>query len=129
MAAIKHIHLLFVALSFLSFFIRGIWMMKGSPLLRVKVVRIAPHVIDTALIVSAVTLAVMMSFSPMQQPWLLTKIIALFVYIGIGVVAFKSSKPMGVKVGLWGLALVVYLFIISVAMTKSPLGFLVALVN
>ena len=109
-------------LTFLSFFIRGIWMWRQSPLLHKRIVKILPHIIDTVLLVSAIALAVVLSFSPMSQPWLMAKIIALVVYIGLGVVAFKHTKPV-VRKTSWIAALVVFLYILSVALSKNPLGF------
>ena len=58
-AAIKGIHMLSVTLSYLLFFVRGIWMIQQSPLLQQRWVRIVPHVIDTILLASALTLAAM----------------------------------------------------------------------
>ena len=36
LAIVKQIHLISVALSFLGFFLRGVWMMTDSPLLTAK---------------------------------------------------------------------------------------------
>jgi len=119
---LKHLHMTMALLTFLSFFVRGIWMWRQSPLLHKRIVKILPHIIDTVLLVSAIALAVVLSFSPMNQPWLMAKIIALVVYIGLGVVAFKHAKPM-VRKTSWIAALVVFLYILSVALSKNPLGF------
>ncbi len=122
-ALLKHLHLTFVLLSFAGFFTRGIWMLQGSGLLRRKWARILPHINDTLLLVSAIALAVVLGYSPGDHPWLMTKIIALFVYIGVGVLAFRHpSKP--VRVAAWLIALGIFLYIVSVALYKHPLGFL-----
>ena len=84
MEMVKTIHVAFVALSFAGFFIRGIWMLRDSTLLRQRWVRITPQVVDTVLLVSAIVLAVQLHYSPMEQPWLMAKIIALVVYIAVG---------------------------------------------
>ncbi|WP_027328890.1 SirB2 family protein [Marinimicrobium agarilyticum] len=121
-ALLKHLHITFALLSFLGFFLRGIWMIKGSSLLKRKPVKVLPHINDTLLLVSAIALAVVIGYSPMQHGWLLTKIVALFVYIGLGVLAFRHPKRP-VRIGAWVTALVVFLYIVSVAFSKDPLGF------
>jgi len=119
----KHLHLTCVALSFLSFAIRGVWMMLDSPLLQAKLTKILPHVIDTLLLVSAIGLAVQLGLNPTAHPWLLAKIGVLVLYIGIGTVALKPGRPKQVRVIAWSLALLCFFFIVSAALTKSAAGF------
>ncbi len=121
-ALLKHLHMTFALLSFLGFFLRGIWMMTGSPLLQSKPVKVLPHINDTLLLVTAVALAFLIGYSPFQHGWLLTKIVALFVYIGLGVLAFRHPTR-AVRIGAWAAALIVFLYIVSVAFSKDPLGF------
>lgn len=120
--ALKHLHLTFVALSLLAFFVRGIWLFMNSSMLSKKWVKILPHIISTILLVSGIALAVHLSMSPGSQPWLLAKIIGLIVYIGLGVAAFKVPNPTARKL-LWVSALIVFAYIVSVAISKNPLGF------
>lgn len=121
--ALKHLHLTFVALSILFFVLRGIWLFMNSNMLGKKWLKILPHIISTLLLVSGIVLAVHLGMSPGNQPWLLAKIIALVAYIGLGVAAFKVAKP-GLQKVFWFAALVVFGYMISVALTKNPLGFL-----
>ncbi len=125
-ALLKHLHITFALLSFAGFFIRGVWMLQGSGLLRRKWARILPHINDTLLLVSAVALAVTLGYSPGNHPWLMTKIIALFVYIGVGVLAFRHPRKP-VRVASWLIAMGIFLYIVSVALYKHPLGFLLTL--
>jgi len=122
MESLKTIHVTFVALSFAGFFIRGIWMLKDSPLLQQRWVRITPQIIDTVLLVSAIVLAVQLRFSPMEQPWLMAKIIALVVYIGAGLVALRFGRDKRIRLLAWLFGMVVFLYIVSVAMSKSAMG-------
>jgi uncharacterized membrane protein SirB2 len=46
----------------------------------------------------------------------------LLVYIGLGIMAFKKAKTTNNKLSFLVSALLVYMFIISVAIAKSPLG-------
>jgi uncharacterized membrane protein SirB2 len=120
--ALKHIHLTFVFLSLLTFFVRGLWLFMNSSMLTKKWVKILPHIISTILLVSGIVLAVHLGMSPGSQPWLMAKIIGLVVYIGLGVAAFKVPNPTLRKL-LWVIALVVFAYMVSVAMSKNPMGF------
>ena len=122
MEILKTIHISCAVLSFAGFFIRGIWMLRDSTLLQLRWVKIAPQVVDTILLVSAVLLAFQMRFSPIEQPWLMTKIIALLVYIGVGLVALRLGRSKRIRLYAWLLGLVIFMFIVSVAMSKAPLG-------
>ena len=122
METVKTVHVTFVALSFAGFFIRGIWMLKDSPLLQQKWVRISPQVVDTVLLVSAIILAVQLRISPMEQPWLMAKIIALLAYIAVGMVALRLGRSKRIRLAAWLLGLVIFLYIVSVALSKSVLG-------
>lgn len=122
METVKTVHVTFVALSFAGFFIRGIWMLKDSPLLQQKWVRISPQVVDTVLLVSAIILAVQLRMSPMEQPWLMAKIIALLAYIAVGLVALRLGRSKRTRLVAWLFGLVIFLYIVSVALSKSVLG-------
>lgn len=120
--ALKHIHLTFAVLSLLAFFVRGIWLFTNSGMLGKKWVKILPHIVSTFLLASGIILAVHLSMSPGSQPWLMAKIAGLIAYIGLGVAAFKVSNPVARKV-CWVSALVVFAYIVSVAISRNPLGF------
>jgi uncharacterized membrane protein SirB2 len=122
MGTVKTIHVAFVALSFAGFFIRGIWMLRDSTLLRQRWVRITPQVVDTVLLASAIVLAVQLRYSPMEQPWLMAKIIALVIYIAVGLVALRFGPSKRVRLSAWLLGLFIFMYIVSVAMSKSALG-------
>ncbi len=121
--ALKHLHLTFVTLSLLFFVLRGIWLFINSSLLTKKWAKILPHIISTLLLLSGIVLAVHMGLSPGSQPWLMAKIIALIIYIGLGVATFKVANR-NLSKALWVSALIVFAYIVSVAITKNPLGFL-----
>jgi uncharacterized membrane protein SirB2 len=119
---LKAIHITFAALSFTGFFIRGIWMLRDSKLLTQRWVKIAPQAVDTVLLVSAIVLAVQLRFSPMEQPWLMAKIIALLAYIGVGLVALRFGRSKSIRTFAWLLGMVIFAYIVSVAVSKSALG-------
>ena len=120
--ALKHVHLSFVALSLLAYFVRGIWLFTHSSLLGKRWVRILPQIIDTILLLSGIVLAVYLSMSPTNQPWLMAKIIGLIAYVALGVAAFRAPGPTLGRM-FWASGLVAFAYIVSVAIRKTPLGF------
>ena len=119
---LKHIHVAFVALSLLTFLVRGVWLFVDSAMLGERWVKLLPHVVNTILLASGIALAMYLSMSPGNQPWLMAKIVGLIAYVGLGVAAFRASGPTARKL-LWTSALVAFAFIVSVAVRKTPLGF------
>lgn len=82
-----------------------------------------PHVIDTALLASAVTLAVLSGQYPLAQGWLSAKVLALLLYIVLGTVALKRGKTRAVRAGAFAAALACFGYIVAVAVSKQPLPF------
>jgi hypothetical protein len=61
---LKHLHVACVVLSISGFVVRGVWMMRESPWLQKKWVRVTPHVIDTILLGSAILLTMQIQQYP-----------------------------------------------------------------
>ncbi len=122
--ALKHFHITCVVLSGAGFALRGWWSITGSGLLRAKLTRSLPHIIDTCLLGSAVTLAWMSGQYPFVQGWLTAKVLGLLAYIGLGMLALKPGRPSGVRRVAFLAALATFAYIVSVALSKNPLGFL-----
>jgi uncharacterized membrane protein SirB2 len=101
-------------------------MLRASPLLAARFTRIAPHVVDTLLLASAVALAWMSGQYPFAQDWLTAKVVALVLYVALGSYALKRARTLRARAAFFGLALATVLYIVSVAMARSPLGFLAA---
>lgn len=118
--AIKHIHLSCVALSISFFITRGIWMLRESPKLQQRWVKIAPHIIDTLLLGSALTLAWMSNQWPFVQPWLTAKVLGLIAYILLGTIALKRGKTRQIRLTAWLMALLCITYVVAVAISKSP---------
>jgi uncharacterized membrane protein SirB2 len=114
------------ALSIASFFVRWLWMLLDSPLLHKRATKIAPHVIDTALLLSALALVTIIGFGA-NAAWLSAKIAGLVVYIVLGTFALKRGRTKAVRAVTGLLAIVTFAFIASVARSHDPLGFLRAL--
>jgi uncharacterized membrane protein SirB2 len=119
-AALKIIHVISVIFSYLLFMLRGIWMMQNSSILQRRWVKILPHVIDTVLLASAVTLVTMIQQYPGMSTWLSTKIGGLLLYIILGMMALRFGKSRKIKIISWITAQIVFFYIVLVALTKNP---------
>lgn len=123
-AFIKLVHQAAVALSITGFFIRGAASLAGASWVRGRAARTLPHLVDSVLLLSALTLAWMLRLTPDRAPWLLAKLLGLVLYVALGVIALRPGQPRAVRATAWAGALAVIAWIVSVAMTKSPWGFL-----
>jgi uncharacterized membrane protein SirB2 len=120
-AALKLTHISCAVISYTLFAVRGIWMLRGSAMMQQALVRTVPHIVDTALLASAIALAVMTRQYPFVAPWLTAKVLALVLYIALGMVALKYGKTTGVRIAAWIAAQAVFGYIVAVALTRSPL--------
>ncbi|SFP54527.1 Uncharacterized membrane protein SirB2 [Nitrosomonas cryotolerans] len=117
---LKLIHISSVIVSYLLFSLRGIWMIRGAANLQQRWVKILPHVVDTVLLSSAIVLAITIQQNPLSDSWLAAKVIGLLLYISLGMMALRFGKTRRVKVVAWIAAQFVFLYIVLVALTKSP---------
>ena len=125
--ALKHLHVTCVVLSGLGFMLRGYWMLVGSARLQRPWVRVLPHGVDSLLLGSALTLAVLSGQYPFVQGWLTAKVLALLAYIGCGSVALKRGRSKAVRGIFFVMALSCFAYIVSVALTRHPAGFFAGL--
>ncbi len=120
---VKYVHVSTVLVSYALFFLRGIWMMHDSVQLSRRWVRVLPHVNDTVLLAAGVAMATMLGANPASQAWLAAKLIALVVYIALGMLALHPGRPKAVRVSAWLSAQAVFLYVVAVAHTRDPLPF------
>jgi uncharacterized membrane protein SirB2 len=122
--AVKHLHLTCAAISGSFFIVRGIWKLRDSAMLERRWVRILPHLVDTLLLASALTMVFWSGQYPFVQNWLTAKVLALLAYIVLGTIALKRGKTPAIRA--WALAAAVTLFgyILAVAISRQALPFL-----
>jgi len=118
---LKYIHVTCVALSYSLFFLRGLWVLRDSTLSKLGVIKIAPHIVDTALLTSAIALAWQYGISPLTAPWLASKIVALLLYIVIGSIALKHGQTKRIRLVAWLLAQAVFFYMVGVAVTHNSM--------
>jgi uncharacterized membrane protein SirB2 len=121
---LKTLHLTTIAISLTLFVLRGLWMIAESPRLQARWARIVPHINDTLLLVSGISLAYILRLSPLEHGWLAAKIVALLAYIMLGTMALKRGKTRGQRIAAWIAALLVFGYIVAVAVAHNPLPFM-----
>lgn len=118
---IKTLHLLFVVLTLASFIGKFVLSETHSALLTQKIVKIAPHVISSLLLLSGIVLVFQGNWLSGDYGWLVAKLIAVVGFIGLGVLTMRSE---GTNRWLaFAGAIVLFIYIGIVAVTKHALLF------
>lgn len=122
-AILKLVHVTAVALSGAGFVTRYVRTVTGRPPAR-GWLRVAPHANDAVLLASALGLAWIGGFRPLEVPWLEAKLAGLVVYIVAGTIALKRGRTAKARAAAFVMALLAFAYIVSVALTKHPQGWL-----
>ena len=104
-------------------------MLTDSVLFRARATRVVPNCLDTVLLISAIVMLWLWQVSPLQLPWLVAKIIALLVYIGLGMVAFRFARSKSARLLAWLGSIGVFVYMLGVALNKSPASWWVVLTS
>lgn len=119
---IRLVHILSVVASGSLFAVRGLAVNLGAGWPRAAPLRILSYTVDTILLTAALILMTVVQQYPFVDAWLTVKVVLLVVYIGLGVLAMREGLGRGVRLASWGAALLVFLYIVSVARAHDPLG-------
>lgn len=123
---LKHTHISLVLLSIVLLWWRMVWRWWWpEALARAQWLRWLPHVLDTLLLASALGLCWLLQQWPFVQPWLTAKVLALFAYIIFSSLAYKRATTRSGQVLAFVLAQCCVLYIIGVALYKTPWSWLV----
>ena len=121
---LKNTHTLLAIVTISGFLLRGYWMATESANLSRKVVRIAPHVLDTLFLLSGIALVYLVSLPVLQTPWLLAKLAGLVVYIVLGTIGLRRGATMQLRLVAFVAAVATFAYIVGVAFAKSPASWL-----
>lgn len=119
---IKAAHVLFAALSLALFAWRGTLSLWAGRRPAGRLLRVLPHVVDSLLLACGVGLTVMLRLDPLRSPWLGVKLLCVLAYILLGILAFRLRGPRRLKLALFVAALLLFGFIVSIALTHDPRG-------
>lgn len=128
MSLLKVIHISCAAISISGFFYRGLLKLYSPQQLQNKWLKISPHIIDTLLLASALTLMVQLSLYPTTQPWILAKLLLLILYIALGLMTLRFAKTRRQILVSFVLAILCFAYIVAVALTRQawPFGGILA---
>lgn len=121
--ALKHLHLLTVAISITLFVLRFFWKWRASPMFNKRWVKITPHINDTVLFATGIALVVMFKLYPLlgMDSWLTEKLFGVIIYILLGYVALgKKTQSWNIRTLAFALALGCLYLIVKLATTKIP---------
>jgi len=117
---VKHLHVSCVLISISLFAVRGTLQLLAKPWQQWRLLRLAPHIVDTVLLSSALWLAWRSGQYPLVDAWLTAKVLALLAYILLGRQALGRHTPAAQRPFYFAAALLSVGYIVGVALTRSP---------
>jgi uncharacterized membrane protein SirB2 len=119
---LKYTHIVCAAASFALFFIRGIWAIRAYPSVQEPWAKALPHVIDGLLVLSAISMLYVSFPTAWGGAWMPVKLVLIVVYVGMVAFVLRFAKSRAVRGILWFAALILYLYITSIAVLHNPAG-------
>ena len=116
---VKYLHVSCVVISISLFVLCGSLQLQFKPWRQWWLLRVAPHIIDSVLLGSALWLAWRSAQYPFVEGWLTAKVLALIAYIVLGTIALKRGKTKGVRAFAMFAALATFAYIVAVALTRQ----------
>lgn len=126
---LKFIHVGVAIASIAGFVLRGVWMFRNPENLERRIVRIAPHVVDTAFLITGIWLVVLLRLDVLREDWLVAKLFALVGYVLLGAIALRRGRTIHIRGAAFIAALSTYLYIVGIAINKSPASWAAVLGN
>jgi uncharacterized membrane protein SirB2 len=117
---LRTLHVAAVTVSICLFVFRAALRLAGASLLDSRFLKIAPHVVDTVLLASAVLLTLIVHQYPFVDGWLTAKLLALVAYVVLGSIAIRRGRTPAVRVTALIAALLVVGFIVGTALHHDP---------
>jgi uncharacterized membrane protein SirB2 len=121
---IKWVHVAAVIASGSLFALRGTGTLAGASWPMWAPLRYLSYTIDTVLLTAALMLVTLLHQYPFVQAWLTVKVLLLVVYILLGTFALKRGRTKSQRAWCFVTALLLYLYIASVARAHHPAGIL-----
>jgi uncharacterized membrane protein SirB2 len=119
-AELKALHVAAVATSITLFVIRAALRLAGSPRLEARFFRVAPHLVDTVLLASAVPLTLILHQYPFVDGWLTAKLLALVAYVAFGSIAIRRGRTPAVRAVAFCASLLTVGYILATAIHHDP---------
>lgn len=118
--SLRTLHVAAVAVSISLFVFRAGLRLADAALLQNRFLRVAPHVVDTVLLASAVLLTLIVHEYPFVNGWLTAKVVGLAAYVVLGSIAIRRGRTPAVRATALVAALLVVGFIVGTALHHDP---------
>jgi len=118
---IKHLHIGFACLTIIGLIVRVYWLLYYPQKLTHRLVKILPHINDTGLFLSGLTMAIGFGYPIFAVYWLPLKLILILFYIGIGFIIFKTPMASIYRFILLVASLITYASILWLAINKPSI--------
>jgi uncharacterized membrane protein SirB2 len=122
---IRLVHIGCVALSGSLFAVRGALRCAEYAIANHRALRLGSYAIDTTLLVAAALLTTILHQYPFVNGWLTAKVVLLVPYVGFGTLALKRGRTRRIRIIAFAAALLIYIFMIGVAVAHQPIGWLI----
>ena len=119
---IRIAHVILVCCSGTLFALRGLGAIAGAAWPNHVALRWLSYTIDTCLLTAALMLVTILHQYPFVQGWLTMKVLLLVAYIVLGSFALRRASTRRARLVAYVAALLVFLFIASVAWRHDPRG-------
>ncbi|MFQ6372175.1 SirB2 family protein [Shewanella sp. YIC-542] len=120
---VKYFHLLMIGLSVMFLSVRFVLKLAQSAWMERKLLKVAPHVIDTLLLLSGVVLCFMIKQYPFVDAWMTEKLGAVVAYIVLAIAAMNSARGKTFRIFAFLGALGWLVFAAKVAYVKQAVFF------
>lgn len=124
---LKLVHMTAATLTISGFMLRGFWMLSDSAILQHRLVRVLPHIVDTAFLLAGIGLIMSLQLPVLLPGWLQIKLAGLLLYIVLGTIALKRGKTKRIRAIAFVLALFTFAYVAGVAISKSAASWLAVL--
>lgn len=122
---IKAVHVATAVFSGGLFLLRGLLVLGGKPGVAMAApVRYLSYANDTILLTAALMLVSVLPAAVFANGWLAAKLALLLPYIALGTFALKRARSARVRWICYVLALTAYGFMLGIARSHDPLGFM-----
>ena len=121
---LRAVHIGCAILTITLFVARGLLMLADSRWQHHPLVRWTPVAVDTVLFTTALMLTTIIHQYPFTTAWLTVKVSLLVVYIVLGSIALRHGRTPRIRRAAFVAALAAVAFLVTVARTHQPLGFL-----
>jgi uncharacterized membrane protein SirB2 len=119
---IRFVHVTAAIASGTLFLLRGTAVNWGGSWGMIGPIRYLSYAIDIVLLTAALLLLAILPPAAYSNGWLWLKLALLVAYIGLGTLALKRGRTVGIRRSCFVAAIITYAYVYSIARSHDPLG-------